>query len=295
MGNHGHLLFDGTGSDYAEKTVTGPGTGVTTVDLRALVSFDDWSRAADEMALGTNGVKLVLGHKSGSGLLYGGVRRTDAMTWVTSTAAVTGTTLWIRLVQDCSTGIATFYTSTETNVHEHDKVQTWTQLGDTVDTSNTNGPDGLVTSLVLGQGNNSANRPMDGKLYAGAYIWDSTTYAFTMMDEQDTTWTLNGGVSYVAPVAWSFTPTTHKGSIVQGRQRHNIWRYMNWRDVGYNVIITGGVANTTPGSIAPESDTIAAADSGSGEGGKAWFRGGITYSVNGSENTILTTGGYTVT
>lgn len=91
----------------------------------------------------------------------------------------------------------------------------------------------------------------------------------------------------------SFTPTTYKGRIEQGPRRYNLWRYTNWRDVGYHVLITGGVATASPGTISPESDAIAAADSGSGEGGKAWFRGGITYTITGTEDTILTAAGYT--
>lgn len=91
----------------------------------------------------------------------------------------------------------------------------------------------------------------------------------------------------------TFTPTTYKGRIHQGPKRFNVWRFTNWRDVGYNVFITGGVATATPGVIGPEADTIAAADDGSGEGGKAWFRGGITYTITAAEETILQAAGYT--
>lgn len=90
----------------------------------------------------------------------------------------------------------------------------------------------------------------------------------------------------------TFTPDTYKGHIkTDGAPR--LWSRMNWRDVGYNVLITGGVANATPGVQSPEADTIASADSGSGEGGKAWFRGGITYTITGTEDTILQAAGYT--
>lgn len=91
----------------------------------------------------------------------------------------------------------------------------------------------------------------------------------------------------------TFTPGTYKGRIVTPRGRHNIWRFMNWRDVGYNVLITGGVATPSPGVISPDADALAAADSGSGEGGIAWFRGGITYPITGAEDTILQAAGYT--
>lgn len=61
------------------------------------------------------------------------------------------------------------------------------------------------------------------------------------------------------------------------------------------MFITGGVATASPGVTSPAIDTIAAADSGSGEGGKAWFRGGLTYQVTAAEKTILEAAGYTVT
>lgn len=98
--------------------------------------------------------------------------------------------------------------------------------------------------------------------------------------------------SYTRSMA-TFTPDTYKGRIRTEGPGRGLWEKMNWRDVGYNVIITGGVANASPGAVGSDADTIAAADAGSGEGGKAWFRGGITYTITGTEDTILQAAGYT--
>lgn len=82
---------------------------------------------------------------------------------------------------------------------------------------------------------------------------------------------------------------------------HNTEHVSLWRHygtpiaTGYSVLITGGVATASPGRISPTAGDIAAADAGSGEGGKAWFRGGITYTVTSAEQTILEAAGYTVT
>lgn len=65
--------------------------------------------------------------------------------------------------------------------------------------------------------------------------------------------------------------------------------------VGYSVLITDGEATPAPGTVSPTAGDIAATDAGSGEGGKAWFRGGISYTLTSAEETILTDAGYTVT
>ena len=62
--------------------------------------------------------------------------------------------------------------------------------------------------------------------------------------------------------------------------------------IGYSVLITGGVATPYPGRATPTAGDIADADDGSGEGGKAWFRGGITYEITEAEETILCNAGY---
>ena len=76
----------------------------------------------------------------------------------------------------------------------------------------------------------------------------------------------------------------------------SMWRHYGTPiATGYSVLITGGVATPSPGRVSPTAGDIAAADAGSGEGGKAWFRGGITYTVTSAEQTILEAAGYTVT
>ena len=84
--------------------------------------------------------------------------------------------------------------------------------------------------------------------------------------------------------------------ISQGVSNENMFwvHYGKAIPTGYSVLITGGAASASPGLISPTAGDIAAADSGSGEGGKAWFRGGITYTVTEAEKTILEAAGYTV-
>ena len=62
--------------------------------------------------------------------------------------------------------------------------------------------------------------------------------------------------------------------------------------VGRSVLITGGVATTFPGTTAPTTQDILAADSGSGEEGRAAFLGGRTYTITAGEETILNAAGY---
>ena len=62
--------------------------------------------------------------------------------------------------------------------------------------------------------------------------------------------------------------------------------------VGYTVLITDGVATPLPGRTVPTVDELAAADAGSGDGGKAVFSNGVTYTVTDAEADILCTAGY---
>ena len=86
-----------------------------------------------------------------------------------------------------------------------------------------------------------------------------------------------------------------------------MWRHFGSPiPVGYSVIIRSGVATPYPGIASPNSQTqitgnadvpnaeasYTACDDGSGEGGLAWFRGGIAYPVTDAEQTILCTAGY---
>ena len=73
----------------------------------------------------------------------------------------------------------------------------------------------------------------------------------------------------------------------------SLWRHYGVPiATGYSVLITSGTATTAPGKISPTAGEIAAADSGSGEGGLAWFRGGIAYTITSAEETILNAAGY---
>lgn len=95
----------------------------------------------------------------------------------------------------------------------------------------------------------------------------------------------------------TFIPDTHSEAIGPEGNGHSE-RFSMWRHygtpiaVGYSVLITGGTATTAPGRVSPTADDIAGADAGSGEGGKAWFRGGISYTITSAEETILTDAGY---
>ena len=100
----------------------------------------------------------------------------------------------------------------------------------------------------------------------------------------------------------TFVPPTYTQAIT-GEEEHNLsrkhasmWRhYGGVIPVGYSVLITSGVATASPGRVSPSVDDVNNADSGSGEGGQAWFRGGLTYTVTSGEQTILETAGYTIT
>jgi len=100
----------------------------------------------------------------------------------------------------------------------------------------------------------------------------------------------------------TFTPTTYGiGISTQPRtgryaQHKPMWRHYGAPiKVGYSVLITSGTATASPGRVSPSVDDINNADAGSGEGGQAWFRGGITYTVTAAEKVILVAAGYTVT
>lgn len=97
-----------------------------------------------------------------------------------------------------------------------------------------------------------------------------------------------------------FIPPTYGVPIkpeTQGGEsaKYSMWRHYNTPiPVGYSVLITSGTATPSPGTVSPTTTNIQNADAGSGEGGKAWFRGGITYNVTSAEETILEAAGYTV-
>jgi hypothetical protein len=75
---------------------------------------------------------------------------------------------------------------------------------------------------------------------------------------------------------------------------HSMWRYFtDGIPREYVVIITSGVANASPGYATPSVAQFNNADSGSGENGKAIFRGTNTYTITAGEDTILQAAGYT--
>lgn len=94
-----------------------------------------------------------------------------------------------------------------------------------------------------------------------------------------------------------FTPPTFKQPFnpeSQDHPKYSLWRWYAGYNTPYSVLITDGVATPYPGTVSPTIADTANADAGSGEGGQAWFRGGITYSVTSAEETILVAAGYTI-
>lgn len=78
----------------------------------------------------------------------------------------------------------------------------------------------------------------------------------------------------------------------EGRERPtSLMRHYSFK-TGRSVLITGGVAQIVN---APTPAQIQAADDGSGEGGKAFFRGGTAeVEVTAGEKTALEAAGFTV-
>ena len=109
-----------------------------------------------------------------------------------------------------------------------------------------------------------------------------------------------------------FTPTTFttplNDEVVNHGERYSLWRhYAGVIPTPYVVLITGGVATPSPGTVSPSVHDIkgnaevpnatasyTGADSGSGDAGLAVFTGGITYTVTSAEETILLAAGYTM-
>ena len=73
-----------------------------------------------------------------------------------------------------------------------------------------------------------------------------------------------------------------------------MWRHFGGViPTGYVVIITSGAANAAPGGVSLSTAAWAAADAGSGEGGKAIWRGGKQHTITDAEDVILRAAGYT--
>jgi len=98
----------------------------------------------------------------------------------------------------------------------------------------------------------------------------------------------------------TFTPPTYTMPLLaetsQSSGHERKWalqrHYQGVIPTGYSVLITGGAATAYPGTVTPTADDIANSDTGSGEGDKAWFRGGIAYTVTAGEASALTAAGY---
>jgi hypothetical protein len=145
-----------------------------------------------------------------------------------------------------------------------------------------------------------------GGLPATGLSGATTATVDTAEEEANVTFAILG-----APLSGTFVPATW-GQIFdpenQGGEadKYSLWRfYTDILQTGYSVIISQGVATPAPGIITPPAYTLTGttepnatfqgigADPGSGEGGLAWFRGGLTYTVTEDEYNILVTAGYT--
>ena len=105
----------------------------------------------------------------------------------------------------------------------------------------------------------------------------------------------------------TFTTPLNAESLGHGEE-FSLWRhYAGVIPTPYVAIITGGVANASPGVVSPSVHTIkgnaevpnatasyTGADAGSGDAGLAVFTGGITYTVTSAEETILLAAGYSM-
>jgi hypothetical protein len=94
----------------------------------------------------------------------------------------------------------------------------------------------------------------------------------------------------------TFTPPTYfvpwTKLTDQGDPKQRLFRFYDGVPAAYSVIITGGAASDAPGQIGPTTEEILAADAGSGDEGRAVFQGGRSYTITGTEETILTAAGY---
>ena len=107
-----------------------------------------------------------------------------------------------------------------------------------------------------------------------------------------------------------FTPTTFTVPLNAEAKTHgpktSMFRlYAGVIPTPYVVLITGGVATPSPGTVSPSVNdmrgnanvpnataSFTGADSGSGDAGYAIFTGGRTYTVTAGEETILLAAGY---
>lgn len=93
----------------------------------------------------------------------------------------------------------------------------------------------------------------------------------------------------------SFTPPTYNQPVQNPLGKHGVSfpvGYIVYIDTNDDVYQATAIMGTFSEHRSPGGFAIA---SGSGDGGYAVFRRGITYEVSGDEGTLLTNAGYTVT
>ena len=121
------------------------------------------------------------------------------------------------------------------------------------------------------------------------------------------TWTLTGSASMIADdseAAGAATVTFATYDVPKlpeenapHDKRYSLWRYFSdGIPTSFVAIITGGVANASPGYANPTVDQLNNADVGSGENGRAvWYGNSSVQTVTAAEGTVLNVAGYSVT
>jgi hypothetical protein len=204
----GFIDLRGEAGTFVSRSVAVNEEALNIVDLRSFVALDDWRPVSRQALLGSNATRLALSVLP-DGRLLGRVVMADEIVNVESTEPVQGDGRnWVRFVFDFESGIAEFYTSRDDEPNHGDV--TWTQLGTAVDTGNV-GVILPISRLVIGQQNSVASRPLDGKVFAAAYLFNTSEVPVDFTDTGDLTspppnysrwgsWTVAGdGWAYVAP------------------------------------------------------------------------------------------------
>ena len=100
----------------------------------------------------------------------------------------------------------------------------------------------------------------------------------------------------MATVTFSTYDTVWNAEGQGHAKRYSLWRWYDGFRTARVIMITGGVATPSPGLAQATVDQYDAADSGSGQDGKAiWHSTNQAQTVTSAEGTILTTAGYSVT
>lgn len=101
-------------------------------------------------------------------------------------------------------------------------------------------------------------------------------------------------------LAMTYYLTPWKAESVGHGKRWSLWRWFDGFRTPHMVIITGGVANDSPGYATTNIDQIQGADSSTSasqayEGLAIWSSINSPHTITAAEGEILTTAGYTVT